>query len=452
MFGASQVVHIVAYRWNDDRITKVSPILPLYIPFQSHSEAPKLRAMLPWIGAEKGSSREVSGSGSMHYPLKNLEFSAVRTGETPNIIIIMLESWRYDAMQASICQNIFTLGEQSVVFLDHLSSGNQTTCGVFGLFYGLHATYWPAVKANAIAIDNPVLIDVLKDKDYDFGIFARSHFERHKIKDTIFNGIEIRDNFSGRTIPEQDADMTEQMLDFIETCERGGKHYLAFAFYKSSHAPYVYPGEFESPGRFGGENMAFVRGGTNPENHLADYHTSLRYEDDLVGSIIDRLESLGVLGETVVIITTDHGESFNDNGANYWGHGSCYTQYQIRVPLIFHAPGRVPRQVTRRTAHIDIAPTILEEYFGCTSDSREYSNGENMFEEMGGLRPLVVGSYFNHAIIFGDDVYEVLPVYTKKYKLDDVNREATSPGSGLLRTLAEEIGRFAVSGHTESDL
>lgn len=453
-FGASQVIHVVAYQWNDQRITKVTPRLPLYVPIHSHSNAPKFSALLPWIGGNRGGAPGGPGGSSLFYPLKAPRFSTAEdttSHRKPSFLFILLESWRFDTMDKSICPNIAALGERSSVFLNHLSSGNQTTCGIFGLFYGLHATYWPAVKANATVIDNPVLIDVLKERGYDFGIFARSSFERHKIKDTIFNGIKVHEDFAGNTIPLQDADLTKQTLEFIEEHERAGEPYMAFAFYKSSHAPYVYPPEY-APEINDGNNMAFSSSGTDPASRLAHYHASIRYNDDLVGEILARLESLGAMDHTVIIVTTDHGESFNDNRSNYWGHGSSYTQYQTRVPLILYAPGREARRVTDRTSHIDIPPTLLEEYLGCTSDPREYSNGINLFGDTSLRRPLVIGSYFNHAFIFGDDVYEVLPAYTKKYRLDDVNVEASPPGPELLREVAEEIGRFAAPAATGSDV
>lgn len=451
MFGASQIMHIVAYHWNDERITKISPLLPLYIPFHSHSDAEKFRALMPWIGEDDGASTGEPVAGSLHYPLQKLEFQDMSGDATPNIIIIMLESWRYDAMNETTCPNIFSLGERSTVCLDHLSSGNQTTCGIFGFFYGLHPTYWSAVKANATSIDNPELIDVLRNSGYALGIYARSNFERHKIKDTIFNGYTIHEEFAGKTIYEQDADMTARMLDFITEHERTGTHYLAYAFYKSSHAPYTFPPDYAPPERPGSDNMAFANGNTDPAYRLSRYDAALKYEDMLVGRIIDRLDSLATLDETVIIITTDHGESFNDNKANYWGHGSSYTRYQVQVPMIFHAPGHAARQVTFRTGHIDIVPTLLEEYFGCITDSRVYSNGRNLFKKPDTSRPLVVGSYFNHAFIFWNNVYEILPFYTKKYTLTDVTGQPSPPNPSLLKAVAEEIGRFADSGHTSND-
>ena len=436
-FVFSQVIHMVAYHRNEQLITCLTPHFPIYIPFTSSKSAMMYGNLLPSGGADGYKY------ASIHYPDSGLKFEPPPDEELPNIVIILLESWRYDAFDEEVTPHIHALSRKSSVFLDHLSSGNQTTCGVFGLFYGLHPTYWKAVKANSSLIDNPVLIDVLRDRDYTFGVYARSNFDRHKIKDTIFSGIEVHETFAGNTFPEQDEDLTRQVRAFMEEQVRNEQRFLAFAFYKSTHYPYEYPEEQGIFNDYKNMRMGLTNGDTDPTPYINDYHNAVHYVDSLVGEIIDHLELLGEMENTVIVVTTDHGEAFNDNGANYWGHSSSFTQYQIRVPLILYAPDRPPRQVEYRTTHIDLAPTLLQEHFGCLSDIHDFSNGRNLFDETAAPRSLVVGSYINHAFIFGDDVYEVWPLYTKKYKLHDVNLKASPPDQDLLKVIMEEINHFS---------
>ncbi|HSG27306.1 MAG TPA: sulfatase-like hydrolase/transferase, partial [Candidatus Krumholzibacterium sp.] len=139
---------------------------------------------------------------------------------------------------------------------------------------------------------------------------------------------------------------------------------------------------------------------------------------------------------------TDHGESFNDNGANYWGHGSSFSQYQVKVPLILYVPDRKPAQYEYRTSHIDIAPTLLREYFGCSSDFDIYSSGGSLFDEQTSPRSLVINSYVNYAYVFGEDVYEIWPTHTRKHKLHDVNEKASPLDPTLLKGIVEKLNRF----------
>jgi membrane-anchored protein YejM (alkaline phosphatase superfamily) len=99
---------------------------------------------------------------------------------------------------------------------------------------------------------------------------------------------------------------------------------------------------------------------------------------------------------------------------------------------------------------VDIPPTLVQEYLGCTNDVRDYSDGLNLFSELPEKRPLVAASYFNHAFIIDDNVYAVYPVYTKKYKLADINRAASRPPVGLLKELMADITRF-YDGETRRD-
>lgn len=442
-FAFSQIVHVVAYEWNNQRVTSLTPHFPLYVPITSHKNASTYKEMLPWADAEAAVPSEEIDSSVLRYPMAEIEFGAEESSTTPNIVLILLESWRYDSMNEAVSPNIYSLGQRSTVFLDHMSSGNQTTCGVFGLFYGLHPTYWTAVKANSAEIHNPVLIDALEERGYDFGIFAKSSFKRHKIEDTVFNGIRVRESFEGRSKVEQDADLTRQMIRYIEEQVEQGRPYFAFAFYKSTHAPYEYPPEHDVFNGGKKTRMGFTNGHTDPGPRMQRYRNAVHYIDSLVDQVVVRLQELGQMDNTVVIVTSDHGESFNDNGSNYWGHGSNYTQYQTRVPLVFYAPGREPRRVERRTSHIDIAPTLLREYLACKNDVADYSNGRVLFDDVPGARPLAVGSYVNHSFVFGDDVFEIRPMRTKKYKLQDVAAEAGWPESEQLRRLTDEVRRFS---------
>ena len=58
---------------------------------------------------------------------------------------------------------------------------------------------------------------------------------------------------------------------------------------------------------------------------------------------------------------------------------------------------------------------------------------------------MVVGGYVNHAFIIGDNVYEIYPLYTKKYKLSDINLKASDPTPGALKTIKEEVNRFYIN-------
>ena len=95
------------------------------------------------------------------------------------------------------------------------------------------------------------------------------------------------------------------------------------------------------------------------------YDGEVRVFDDLVGRYVASLEDLGILDDTLIIITSDHGEELLERG--HIGHTSCNlkgTLYDecLLVPLIMHCPSSLPSGtvVKNQISQIDIMPTILD--------------------------------------------------------------------------------------------
>jgi arylsulfatase A-like enzyme len=95
------------------------------------------------------------------------------------------------------------------------------------------------------------------------------------------------------------------------------------------------------------------------EHVIALYDGEIRYTDGYLGRIVDRLAALGVLENTVVVVTADHGDEFFEHG--HKGHGPQLYDELLRVPLVVRFPPRVaPGQVIhRQVRQMDVASTIL---------------------------------------------------------------------------------------------
>lgn len=446
-FVVSQVLHIAAYEANDTRITAITPQLPFYYPVTSHRNAVKYAGLLERIG-EPDRAPGDGAPESFRYPLRELRCPPAPEGRPMNVLLLLLESWRADALSPEVAPQMHDFSGRSSIFLKHFSTGNSTPAGVFPLFYGIHSTYWAAVKANNALIRNPPLIDVLQDHGYAFGIYADSHFERHKIKDTVFRGITVHEQFDGEAVHEQDRDLTDRLFEFMADRQQTGTPFFGFAFYKSTHYPYSYPepGPFQPTREL---NVFLADAADDPTPVVNDYLNSVHYVDELIGHLLRRMEAIGLLDNTMVIITSDHGEEFNDNGRNYWGHTGNFTAYQSRVPLIVYLPTEQPRRVTAVTSGVDIPPTILEAGLGCPADADAHSNGLNLFAPLDDVRPVVVSSYVNHALIVDDDVFVVWPMYVQRYKLDNLGAEAGWPDPVHLQRALREMARFYGGARSE---
>jgi arylsulfatase A-like enzyme len=127
----------------------------------------------------------------------------------------------------------------------------------------------------------------------------------------------------------------------------GGRPFFAFLNYFDAHGPYRAPREYRD--LFGPDSVPLNR-----------YDAAIRYIDDELDRVFTTLADRGVLDETIVIVTSDHGEEFGERGT--WGHGqSVYTEL-VRVPLVLRYPPSVPRgaRIGAAVSLRDVAATLLD--------------------------------------------------------------------------------------------
>jgi arylsulfatase A-like enzyme len=156
--------------------------------------------------------------------------------------------------------------------------------------------------------------------------------------------------------------------------------FFAFLHTFEVHAPYTHA-EFAqlSPDRSAGLRTLIERPGTDvtafgkgleqlglatAEVTSSLYDGDIRYADEVVGHLLEDLASLSLQGQTLVVVTADHGEEFADHDPRriYDAHGLTLYEEMLRVPLILRLPGRVPPGVVVEgfARSIDILPTIME--------------------------------------------------------------------------------------------
>lgn len=87
------------------------------------------------------------------------------------------------------------------------------------------------------------------------------------------------------------------------------------------------------------------------------YDTEIWGVDQQIGQLIDSLERDGLLNETVVFITGDHGEAFGEHGK--WAHGTLVHEPQVRTVGILWAPGLPGKVIDTPVVHQDFGPTLM---------------------------------------------------------------------------------------------
>jgi len=130
----------------------------------------------------------------------------------------------------------------------------------------------------------------------------------------------------------------------------------------------------DNPGPFTAQNF-FTRATTSPvpitmpdsvktrsdfKKLIDGYDAGIRYMDDRIGEVLNTLEEAGVLEETAIIVSADHGEQFGELGV-YGDHCAAAAAVQ-NVPLIISWPGVTPPNASCRdlVLNVDLAPTLCD--------------------------------------------------------------------------------------------
>jgi len=94
--------------------------------------------------------------------------------------------------------------------------------------------------------------------------------------------------------------------------------------------------------------------------HIACYYSVASFIDKQFGRLMSALEELGVLDDTIVLFTSDHGLSLNDHFQ--WRHGPFLFDQVVNVPMIWRVPGMAQRGVVTEelVESVDIMPTVLD--------------------------------------------------------------------------------------------
>ena len=124
------------------------------------------------------------------------------------------------------------------------------------------------------------------------------------------------------------------------------------------------------------------------------YDEEILYVDGAIGRLLATLRERPRWSETVVVITSDHGEEFFDHGSFEHGH-SLYAEL-TRVPLVVAGPGLARGQVTDVAQHIDVARGILA-LAGLAPESAE----PNLFSTLRAGQPLGEGIAIAEGVLYG---------------------------------------------------
>ncbi len=343
------------------------------------------------IGERRGSPGSLRQTGSLSGLASLLETPLSRRGllsahvasaseSPPNVLLVVLDTLRADHLSAH------GYARQTTPHLDRFAAGAA-------LFESAMSTACWTMPAHASMMTGrylyehqtdrswlnerfPTLAEHLRDRGYATAAFVATAINAgtrtglgrgfQRFQDYYANPIDAaRRTAYGRAIREwlpalgmygtlgrkDAARVSDEFLVWLES--RPTLPFFAFLNYMDVHDPYLPPPPYDraftdNPTRGDRINSEiFGNRFRNPnalspreiESEVAAYDGGLAYLDVQLGLLFDRLTELGLLDNTVVIVTSDHGEGFGGHG--FFGHTNSLYRELLHVPLILRYPRRV---------------------------------------------------------------------------------------------------------------
>ncbi|MCE9595443.1 MAG: sulfatase-like hydrolase/transferase [Planctomycetes bacterium] len=360
----------------DRDITVFARVFPFYAPITVKKIARK------WFGLKLEDLPKVelgAASRLLRYPLVAPTLDPA--GARPNILVVMIDSLRSDALDPKRMPNLVHFAEGGRVFAEHASGGNATRFGVFSLVYGIPGSYWdPVYEENC----PPVLVTELGRAGYDLRVISSVSMEYPEFRSTAWVSMEdrVEDQFKAKESWQCDAAVAKRIDAWLGERATSPSPFFAFVLLNTPHQRYSFD-PADAPFQPYAIDLDYLAVAGDTDLNARElvrnrYWNAVHYSDRMLGELFATLERRGLASNTVVVVTGDHGEEFWENG--YFGHTSNFSPAQAHVTFVMRGPG-IPIGVEHRpTSHLDLAPTLLEMLGARVEDRANYSSGVNLLD------------------------------------------------------------------------
>ena len=414
-------------------VIKCTEAIPYYFPIQSNS----LLKRLGLVDSKKIEAAR-AGSGDLNYPKAELQWNDSIT--PPNIIFIMIDAWNRRTFNEDNTPNLEKFSKKCVYYSDHVSASNGTQGSLFSIFTSLSSYYWQDFEMNTI---NPVFVDRLKKLGYDVKTFPGATLRSPAFDRVLLHEFpDINTDTEGKTVYDRDCNLTAGFVNFLDGAA-SDKPFFAWLFYDLAHS-YEMPKErlwkYRPTWEFA--DYTLLSADMNPEPYFNLYRNAVYQADSLVGIVLNKIQEKDLLKNSIIVICGDHGQEFNDNGKNFWGHNGNFSDVQIGTNLLWYSPDSEPKTVKYRTSHYDICPTILKSYLGLKNSIADFGIGKMLTDST--LRDwLLVGSRDNFAFLHKNHIYEKRPsgyFFATDVHLNELPQDSID--YNVLNEKIREIGSF----------
>ena len=390
---SSNAIHAYAAVAQKQSVIKSATHLPYYFPVT----ATRLMIKLGVVSQDDLLHADFGEQTGLCYPKNEIQSERF---DTTNIVIIAIDSWNYRALNETIMPYTWDYANRNELFTNHLSSSNGTRGSIFGMFYGVSSYYW---KDFDVTGTTPVMIDELNKRNITIRTYPSATLNNPNFAKLLFHKTPgIRPSTEGNSVYERDCRLTQNFVDFLDSTT-ANEPFFAFLFYDLAHSfefPEYLQKKFTPSWDFA--DYMKLNNDMDPTPYWNLYCNCINVVDSLVHVALSAIEAKNLDKNTLIFITGDHGQEFNENHKNYWGHGSNYTYPQIHIPLIVHKPNGNKALYSHRTTHYDISTTVLQDILGVTNNCSDYGMGRNLYDTT--FRNWhIVGDNLNYAFIVEDN-------------------------------------------------
>ncbi len=189
--------------------------------------------------------------------------------------------------------------------------------------------------------ENMILPEIMKRGGYHTGVIGSHEYWNDWGLD---QGVDDYDNSIGKT-PDPFRVAADKVTDHI------------LAYISRQHGKWFMWAHYIDPhGRYVAHPTVVDWDGTEPDR----YDAELRWTDQEIGRLLDEMRRMGVANNTIVIITSDHGDSMAEHNVPLGTHGTALYRELQHVPMIFYIPENPPHLIGGAVTNLDIVPTIAD--------------------------------------------------------------------------------------------
>ncbi|HHI0690764.1 TPA: LPS biosynthesis-modulating metalloenzyme YejM [Escherichia coli] len=277
---------------------------------------------------------------SVQYPLSELRYRDMGTGQ--NVLLITVDGLNYSRFEKQM-PALAGFAEQNISFTRHMSSGNTTDNGIFGLFYGISPSYMDGILSTRTPA---ALITALNQQGYQLGLFSSDGFTSPLYRQALLS------DFSMPSVRTQSDEQTAtQWINWLGRYAQEDNRWFSWV-------------------SFNGTNID----DSNQQAFARKYSRAAGNVDDQINRVLNALRDSGELDNTVVIITAGRGIPLSEDEETFdWSHG------HLQVPLVIHWPGTPAQRINALTDHTDLMTTLMQRLLHVSTPASEYSQGQDLF-------------------------------------------------------------------------